>query len=211
MPGDGGAEQAVPLSSIYSRAAPGRLFQGEIVEDLIEWIPAYSQAAPPEVEGTRRMVHRLAVVMTQDCDLAQDWQKRSSRLLEETALVNVLLCPAKLAESERQGAALRSTDLWGQVQNNKVERYQYLAEVPALEDFGETGHGPLLIDFKAQFMIRTVEVYRQLCTPSGPKRRFRLNVPWREHLLSRFSYFQGRIGLERDHHIPASRRGTAPA
>ncbi|MBL8962504.1 MAG: hypothetical protein KF787_12140 [Phycisphaeraceae bacterium] len=158
------------------------------------------------------MQYEIAVVVTQDCDLAQDWSKRQAASTAETDLSCVLLCRAVIAESAFvSDERIKGRDLQKPIRNNKNERYQYLAKVPTAADGAAQGHEALLVDFKSLFTIRTTEIYRQLrAGNSPPRRRFRLKTPWAEHLQCRFTGYHARIGLPRDHFMPETRRADPP-
>jgi hypothetical protein len=201
-----GSGPGVP--AIYRAVENGsRLFQGELVERLIEFIPKYRASAPDEVEELAPRVRPLAVVVSQDCDLEQDWSRRQKDVRGESDLPCVLLCPALPAEQLRETQKLAS-DLWKPIRSNKNERYQYLAEVPAQRDQASEGHVALLVDFRSVFTLGTVEIYRQLRSTAteAPRRRFRLETPWAEHLQARYAYYVSRIALPLDHFIPESRK-----
>lgn len=200
--------------SIYVQVqADERLFQGEVVERVLEWIPKYADTNQDEVIGAEPRLHRLAIVITQECDLAQDWEKRSANSAIVTDLPNVLFCAAGAAEELRSAQNLHNK-LWTPIRSNKNERYQYLAEIPKDLDRAGEGHVAILLDFKSIFAVRTVEIYRQLRSTgeNAPRRRCKLATPWAEHLQCRFAAFHARIGLPRDHFIPEIRRveGAAP-
>lgn len=190
-----------------------RLYQGEIVERVSEWVPTYNNEQLDVVEGAKEIPFRLAVVITQDCDLSQDWGRRESDPRITTDLKSVLLCPAYPAEEMRSSPHLQSSKRWDIVRQNKEDRYAYLAEAPAGVDNSGEGHCAILLDLKVFFSIRTVELYRQMRATgtNSPRRRFRLATPWREHLQSRFAGFHSRIGLPRDHFMPESRQASANA
>lgn len=201
------APPTLPL--IYSAVKTGdRLFQGELVEGILDWVPVYEDATNPDaVTGVEPRLRRLSVIFTQDCDLEQDWGQRRAQPASDTDLSCVMLCPAWPAEERRAERDIKS-DLWKPIRSNKNERYQYLAEVPNEADQAAEGHPALLLDFKQYFTVRTVELYRQLrSTPTNrPRRRCKLESPWREHLQSRFATYLARVGLPKDHFIPENRR-----
>jgi hypothetical protein len=188
-----------------------RLFQGEVLDRTIEWTVGYDSAKPDEVVGTEPRQHKLAVLLSQDCDLAQDWEKRKDELRIETDLKSVLLCPAFPADDLRQRQNLTSRR-WETVRQNKDERYAYLAEIPADADAAGEGHPAILLDLSSYFTVRTVEIYRQLRTggEDAGRRRCRLKTPWREHLQARFAGFLSRIGLPFEHFVPEGRRLQLP-
>lgn len=206
-----GAGEAPIPPQIYVPVRLGeRLFQGEIIEGVLEWIAKYDASDPDQVVGVEPRLQRLAVILSQDCDLAQDWGRRQSELREVTDLRSVLMCPAWPAEQLREEQKL-TTRRWEVVRQNKDERYAYLADVPPSADGAGQGHPALLLDLASYFTVRTSELYRQLRDTSGaPRRRCRLATPWREHLQCRFAGYQARIGLPMDHFVPEGRRPSLP-
>jgi len=199
--------------AIYHAVRPGeRLFQGEVVERILEWIPKYDTVGADQVVGAEPRLQKLVVILTQDCDLAQDWNKRQLDPRVVTDLRSVLVSPAWAADELRRSQNLTS-QRWNVVRQNKDERYAYLAEIPREVDAVGEGHTALLLDLTNYFTVRTVELYRQLGDngPNAPRRRCRLDTPWREHLQCRFAAYQARIGLPRDHFVPESRRSESPA
>ncbi len=185
-----------------------RLFQGELVQGVIAWAPGYDEANHETVIGIQPYVHTLSLVLSQDCDLEQDFVKRRQDPWMETDLRSVLLCPAFPADDLRKQQNLSSRK-WETVRQNKDERYAYLAEVPQESDSTGTGHAAILLDLTNYFTVRTPELYRQLrSNEAGP--RCRLETPWREHMQCRFAAYLARIGLPRDHFVPEGRRLALP-
>lgn len=89
-----------PEPGIYRAVRAGeRLYQGEIVAEVAEWVPSYAADAPDKVSTVSPTRYALAVVMTQDCDLAQDWSRRQNAPNADTDLPCVLLCPALGADA----------------------------------------------------------------------------------------------------------------
>ena len=205
---NGSAVTSTNSLRIYLSVRPGdRLYQGEVVERVFEWDRGFEIENQAEVIGLKRIYHKLALVLTQDCDLMDDWRERQSNLYVDTNLWSVLLCPAFPAEELRQSQRITSRR-WELVRQNKDERYAYLDEIPVELDTIRVGHPAILLDLTKYFTIRTVDLYRQLVSTdeNAPRRRCRLETPWREHLQCRFAAYQARIGLPRDHFIPESRR-----
>lgn len=199
-------------SGIYRSVRAGeRLFQGELVERILEWIPKYDTTQPDQVVGVEPRLQKLLVILTQDCDLARDWNMRRAEPRVVTDLRSVLVCPACPADELRESQNLTNKK-WEVVRQNKDERYAYLAEIPREVDAACEGHAALLLDLTNYFTVRTVELYRQLqiTGPDAPRRRCVLETPWREHLQCRFAAYQARIGLPRDHFVPESRRSESP-
>ena len=191
--------EAVPIPSIaqdiYSRSpTEGRLYQSELLVGIQEWVPSYDDNN--QVRGTASNRHLLAIILTQDCDLEQDWRVRQADLMADTDLRSIMFSPAQSAVTIKEQQVINSTN-WKPIVQNKVDRYQYLAKIPSEITEESQGHPPIVLDFKSYFSIPTKEVYRQASGSSEPslKRLVFLNTPWREHLQARFFSFQARIGL----------------
>ncbi len=180
-----------------------RIHQGGLIENVIEWSVAYDEHNQDEAVGAQSTIHRLALVLSQDCDLEQDSKLRRQNPPSER-LSAVLLCPAFPAEELRITEKLNS-DRWKVVRQNKEERYAYLADFAKEFDSCGLGHPAILLDLTNYFTVRTSELYRQIRLQLA-KPRCRLETPWREHLQSRFANCIARIGLPHDHFIPESRR-----
>ena len=209
-----GEAQADNGASVGESVAPGYydrpkqgdyLHQGQLLCQVWEWVVKYDGEGKPI--GTEPRVHELAVIVTQECDLTQDFGDRKDNAWVETNLLSVLLCPALPAEELRLQHEI-SRKRWEIVRSNGAERYQYLAGVPTEADAAAIGREPMLVDFKSFFTVRTVELYRQIrATDEDSAALFTvLKVPWREHLQQRFASYQARVGLPLDHFIPESRR-----
>jgi hypothetical protein len=143
------------------------------------------------------MLHPFAVVMTQDCDLEQDFRARDGQNKSDKRIPNVLFCQIITAEELRGGVGITS-DIWKRIRNNKDERYQFLQVVARGEDSHDEGLPELGVDFKRYFTMPTDEVYRRIARGEAQRRCF-LNSPYLEHFSSRFAYFLSRIALPSDH------------
>src|SRR4051794_24915679 len=89
--------------------AGNRLFQGEVVEQILEWAPAYDDDANPQaVVGVKAIRHRIAIVLSQDCDLEKDWRLREQNPLIDTELRTVILSPVYPVEELRANQGLTS-------------------------------------------------------------------------------------------------------
>lgn len=207
-----GPEEADPASPIYSLpVAEDQLHQGEILRDIWEWVAEYDETGA--VVGARPKRHPLAVLLTQECDLAQDFRVRKEELRAETDLKSLLFCPAWKADDLRNQRDDIDSKFWKIVRQNKAERYHYLAEVVAASDARGEGYDPMLVDFKSFFSVRTIEVYRQLRNDAEDSAASFcvLGCPWREHLQGRFASYLARVGLPLDHFVPVNRRPALPA
>lgn len=185
-----------PGDQIYA-ATPqdGRLFHGEILAKVVHWLPDYDENS--QVVGIVAMNVPLAVVLTQDCDLESDWRVRvqSKDPRFESELRSVLVCPAT---PDYLGIPHLSGKSRKPFQQNKNERFQFLAAIPPEKDLAGLGAPSVAVDFKAYFGMPVYELYRQIANKTCI-RRSRLRTPWAEHLQCRFGSYLARIGLDPNH------------
>lgn len=142
-----------------------------------------------------KIVFPLVIVLTQDCDLEQDWSNRG-KATQSTKLLSVLVAPLYNAEHVFQGEHLydigiktepinRKRSPGTMLMQNERPRYHYI-------DFPQ--HTPLVAsvaDFKHYFSIQVsyLEKVRRtnfVC---------RLSDLFREDVSQRFAAYLGRIGL----------------
>lgn len=185
-------------SRLDSRVKPGdRLWQGEILENLPQVrlaVESVEGGGDLEVEANP---HPLVVVLSQDCDLEQDFKENSAG---GSILPNVLLCDLFAAEELREIVKARDSvgsKEWKPLKQNKNERLQFLHAVIPEEDLKGAGLPELAIDFRQYFTVRTEELYRR--TAHSTLRRCRLATPYAEHLADRFSHYLARIAMPREH------------
>lgn len=183
--------------------ADGRVYQGEILQNVIQIKPSIESIQNNE-EGVLEvfpMPHELVIVMSQDCDLEQDYKRRQAG--EVGTLSNVLLCDAYPAEILRANVhaqdQLGSKDWKKRIAQNQNERFHYLQKVEPGLDLQGQGLTAIALDFKIYFTIPTDELYARL--PLGIRRKCILTSPYVEHLAHRFFKFQSRVALPRDHEI----------
>jgi hypothetical protein len=183
----------------------GPLRQGEILASVSEYLvtPMGALGARPgDPVTTTVKQHPFAVVLTQDCDLAQDFVGRSSEgdRSHNLLIQNVLLCQIDLAENMKNGGSIaRGSDIWKRITQNKDERYQFLRAVPPEFDALNVGVGPLLCDLKRIFTLPTELLYRELSDGSAVRRTVMVS-PYMEHLCSRHASFLSRVALPLNHH-----------
>jgi len=191
---------------VYSLSqAEGRLWQGEILENVIQIRPTV-ESIEANVDGVLEVVpvlHELVIVMSQDCDLDQDYKRRAAN--GQPTLPNIMLCDVYLAEVLRVRVLhqdqLGNKDWKKRIAQNQNERFHYLQRVEPNEDLQGVGLAALAIDFKIYFTLPTDELYARLRV--GIRRRCRLNTPYAEHLAHRFFKYLSRIALPRDHAVDA--------
>jgi len=145
----------------------------------------------------REILHGYAVILTQDCDLEQDFAARQQGDVNNKWIPNILFCDVISAEQLKGDNALYST-LWKEVKINKSERYHFLQMIDEPCDKLQIGMPELGIDFKRYFSLPTDEVYKRI-ELRQTERRSILASPYLEHLSHRFANFLSRVALPLDH------------
>lgn len=146
-------------SAIYFASESGPLRQGEIVTDLMQLVPtARSTKANPEGDI---QVHPFAVIVSQDCDLDQDFQARiklqaNTTTAADKLLASVLLCQA--ADATQLLSTIMGKDVKKRIYQNKDERYQYLREIRPEQDATGRGVPSLILDFKRFFTLSPTDI-----------------------------------------------------
>ena len=112
---------------IYRVAAEGpraSLRQGEILSELIEARIDLS-TLQAETLGLQLYSHPYALILTQDCDLDQDFKARLGLNKPDKLIPAVLFCEVFTAE-ELRGTGGITSDMWRRISQNKDERYHFL-------------------------------------------------------------------------------------
>jgi hypothetical protein len=189
------------VTAIYVRAqTTGPLRQSEILTGVTQHRQSLRSlgAEKPELEEIR---HPHSVVVSQDCDLEQDFNARQTASSKPNAadklIPNILLLEA-ISVTELL-ASLSGGDVRKRVRQNKDERYHVFQKIEVAEDSEDVGLPALGTDFKRYFTVPTDELYAQL--RSTAKRRTYLSTPYLEHLAKRYAEFQSRVALPVDHKI----------
>ena len=173
-----------------------RISQGDILRD-VEHIE-YLSEKKGNIELSK-INYPIVVVLTQDCDLAQDYKFRWSRYnskTEDKLLLSVLVAPLYNAEHVYTGEHLSALDMKMELisrnkspgkclRKNETPRYHYL-------EF-ETGVPivPSVVDFKHYFSANIVYLKKLKTTNFVCQ----LSELYREDVSQRFSSFLARIGL----------------
>lgn len=174
-----------------------RVVQGDVIRDveLVEYVK--EKRGIIEVS---KIIFPVAVVLTQDCDLAQDFKFRWSRdnrpTTQDKFLLSVLVAPLYNVEHVYEGTQLSELDLQmasinkkktpGEyLRNNERPRYHFVDFDPSVPVV------PSVVDFKHYFSVNGIYL-------KGLKRtHFVCRVPplFREDLSLRFANYLARIGL----------------
>ena len=200
-------------SKIYlSSSLDGALRQGEILSELVQVkIKLERILSESDYQGID-LIHQLAIIVTQDCDLEQDYKARFiGSAGKHRLLPNILFCEAefadgfrnghkdeKLSEDKRERSRLINSNGWKIIQQNKDERFHFLQKIPKEDDSLGKGIDELCVEFKRYFTIPTDEVYHRIKV-GNTIRRCRLASPYLEHLSVRYHYYHFRVALPEDH------------
>ena len=179
------------------RVREGRIVQGDIIRDVehVEYVK--EQRGVIEVS---KIVFPLSVVLTQDCDLEQDfkfrWSRENRPTNQDKYLLSVLVAPLYNVEHVYDGMHLSELGLQmmtiskkktpGEyLRNNERPRFHYIefdSAVPIV---------PSVIDFKHYFSVNGVYLKRL------KRSNFVCRLPdlFREDLSLRFANYLARIGL----------------
>jgi hypothetical protein len=174
--------------------ADQRLCQGDIFRDVEYFEHVTENDGILEV---RKILFPYALVLTQDCDLAQDHTFRTTpRETQDKWLISALLAPMYNAEHFFAGEHLLDIGIRSQPINkkgrdghllisNQTPRYHYLTFPP------EIPLSPAIIDFKHYFAAPTP----YLATRRDTHRVCTIGTLYREDISQRFAAFLSRIGL----------------
>jgi hypothetical protein len=136
------------------------------------------------------------VIMTQDCDLEQDFRYRTTAVKnQDKILQSILVCPAygwedfikgdHLQDYKLKMETISGSDQKKKIKQQQVPRYHYLDE-----DL-EKQIAPLVIDFKHYYTLPVeflMHIYKEHYAYS-------IEELFRESLNQRFSFYLSRIGL----------------
>ncbi len=182
------------IDSRYINRIIRRICQGDILRD-IDIIDSYSKDASGALKYDEVTLPYI-VVMTQDCDLDNDFKNRSQANPDkhDKYLRTVLVCPAYIATELKEGIHLEDlrlkmekydTKRFKQIKEQNNSRYHFLEADQRLQV------PDLVIDFKHYYAIPRDTLFR-----TYPDHYLvTLNQLFRESLSQRFSNYLSRIGL----------------
>jgi hypothetical protein len=180
------------LSFCYLPIESPHLRQGEIIENLFEFIPRVAAGETTEAEKTTKLEkvsHPLVVVVSQDCDLESDYGARLGDREKDKLLVHVLLCDLFTMEEVRFRSNLKS-DLFKRVRQNQDERYHHFLEGPLT--CSSQRLPDLYADFKLTFS-QPVDFLYWLISSGGAARRAIVPEPYLRDFIHRLHSFLGRV------------------
>lgn len=186
------------MSKYQKRSPVIRVAQGDIYRNVL----APYSATPVDGESGEELEiaeieYIYAVVLSQECDLEQDFDNRENfQEKQDKFLPSILFAPAYLAEDLREGIHLIkielkmeriNSDRWKIVRENKNLRYHFLKKYP---NFGVPD---LVVDFKHYFTISRDFFCRRVLNDQHYVAS--LACLFREDFSNRFSHYLSRIGL----------------
>ncbi len=162
-------------------------------------MPSAEAAAVLTVQPVR---HPFAIIVSQDCDLEQDFNYRFHQIGNKRhELPSILLCQAVAAEELTKGRhrqLFKSKTFRGNFKNNNDFRFHFVQAIPPAYDTLQEGLPELGMEFKRYFSIPTAEIYRRI-ELAHTRRRAQLKSPYREHFCNRFYNFNNRIALPEEY------------
>lgn len=200
----------VSKAPIYRASASRALRQGEIITGLEQTVINLNtlQRKQGKIDyEVYDIPHPYAIVVSQDCDLEQDFNLRAKLRVKSDAtlklrlLESILFCVVEAADktaSEHPLDEVRSSRGFERIVKNKDERFHYFEAILSQNDSVREGLPELVVEFKRFFTIPTAEVYKKLRLGLA-KRRCQLCSPYLEHFSVRFHYYHSRVALPHDH------------
>jgi hypothetical protein len=185
-----------------------QLRQAEILSNVFQYKIAVESLGDPDGVEIEPVIHEFAIILSQDCDLEQDFKSReairasgaSLDRLDDKLLPSVLMCEVATERAIDDAIRSQGNTIRQRFRKNQEERYQFLHAVAKSDDAAGDGLEAMGIDFKRYFSVPTAELYAQL--KSGCNRRCRLAPQYLEHLSKRFTNHLSRVGLPKNHHEP---------
>lgn len=175
------------------------LSQGEILSNIIHThIDLFTLGQPQQLMNLK--IHPFAIILTQACDLEQDYRARRTIVSADKMIPTILFCELETAEALRR---MVQANVWDRIKRNLDEPYHFFQMVNQELDLQGEGLPELGTDFKRVFAIPTDEVYHRIQCGEA-KRRCHLQSPYLEHFCRRFANFLSRVALPVQHFsVPA--------
>jgi hypothetical protein len=194
------------VNTRYRQNPANRIMQGDIFEDVP--IPLWdidTDADQIVVDPENTDTLSFAIVVSQDCDLDQDynnWKRRKRKLTlsQDKILPSVLVCVAypskQLLEGKHRGSDVMMVN-WkeqkksGDIDHNNYARFHFLEESTARDKKNGLRIPSLIIDFKHYQALPISAVYKLY---ESKHYIGSINELFREELSQRFSSYLGRVG-----------------
>lgn len=181
------------IKNYYRKYNSNRIVQGDILSEVkfLDW--DWDITRNNVINYEKKLPY--IIILTQDCDLEQDFKCRTNELKnDDKRLQSVLICPAYGWEEFIRGDHLKdyelkmekiSSDQKRKIRQQQVPRFHYLDEDK------ENQIPPLVIDFKHYYTL-PVEFLRHIYKDHYA---YSLEELFREALSQRYSFYLSRIGL----------------
>ena len=145
------------------------------------------------------IVHPYAIVVSQDCDLTQDFSFRyHSRGKIRNSVSSILFCEAmeadKLVHGEDHSSVFAEGAIRQDYRNNNDFRFHFIQGIPKQFDALNNSVPELGFVFKRFFSVPAQEAYDQVRLGLATRRSV-LKSPYLEHFCDRFYYYNNRIAL----------------
>lgn len=176
---------------MYVVKSESRICQGDIVEDFQHKFIYFQN----EEKAIILITLPYAIVLSQDCDLEQDYhQRKNASLTNDKFMQSILICPGYIAERFKRGEHLRNMglimntwggDKWKDIKSNQNQRFHYFPE-------NTTSSMPeIVVDFKHYYTIPREDIY------ALHKEKYKISIAplFREDISLRFATYLARIGL----------------
>lgn len=179
------------INCLYIQHDKERVYQGDIYKDIV--LRQFGEQENDELSSSKTNLE-YCVVLTQDCDLQQDFNDRSSDPSKQNNyLPSILLCPAYPAQAFKSGEHIENQKMkdfnsseFSKIKNNDAfKRYHWL---PEAQNFCVP---ELILDFKHYYTVPREIFY----TSSKEKYLATVDTLFRENLSCRFCTYLSRIGL----------------
>lgn len=173
--------------------------QGEILSNLFHAQMAVESIHDSDVVSVNTIIHPLSIVLTQDCDLEQDFKVRDQGRDSDKQIPCILFCEVSTAP-ELAARLGKTSKAWksDRIPQNKNDRFHFMQRIEPAFDALHAGLEELGVDFKRYFVIPTAEVYKRVELGIAQRRTI-LVSPYLEHFCCRFANYLSRIGLPEDH------------
>ena len=184
------------INSIYRVNNTQRVLQGDVLTNID--IPIYD-------DELHLINMEYGVILSQDCDLNQDYNSRKeitdvsndkdNLSLNNKMIPSILICPAYLAEQLRKGTHLKSLNQpmvkisnskktpWKKIMQNETPHYHFLNKSDEFEI------PELVLDFKRYYSVSREYLY----SIYPEKYLISLNELYREDLTNRFHHYHSPI------------------
>ena len=191
------------MALVYERAGNGPIRQAELLKSVSEFQVVANPDGDPAEVFTRRIEHPLVIVLSQDCDLEQDFDFRfpaaedppshSDIEVHPRTLSHIILCDVfeegELKQRVPESFGSRDYKRIDQNQNERYHRFDGAGVAGTAEEIE-----PLFLDFKRHFSIPCSSAYEQL--DSGPMgRTARLPAYYLHDLNHRFYSYLARVAI----------------